>query len=72
MKQLLGDDYCERYALERFEIPGLNCVHFLVKGMLEGGVSSSYKLDGLAKSFGEFLRAREVDMPNDFLERGRI
>ncbi|KAI0573119.1 DUF1446 domain-containing protein [Pyrenophora tritici-repentis] len=72
MKQLLGDDYCERYALERFEIPGLNCVHFLVKGMLEGGVSSSYKLDDLAKSFGEFLRAREVDMPNEFLERGRI
>jgi len=28
LKQLLGEDYCERYTLERFEIPGLNCVHF--------------------------------------------
>lgn len=56
LKLLLGDDYSERYAVERFEIPNLRCVHFLVKGVLEGGISSSYKLDGLAKSFGEYLR----------------
>lgn len=56
IKHLLGDDYREEYVVERFEIPNLRCVHFLVKGVLEGGISSSHKLDGLAKSFGEFIR----------------
>ncbi|EFX00546.1 duf1446 domain containing protein [Grosmannia clavigera kw1407] len=72
LKNLLGDDYHESYTIERFEIPHLRCVHFLVIGVLEGGISSSYKLDGLAKSFGEFLRFREVDMPKSFLNRGRL
>lgn len=56
VKQLLGDDYSEGYEVERFEFRNLRCVHFLVKGVLEGGVSSTHRLDGLAKSFGEFLR----------------
>ncbi|KAF4437160.1 DUF1446-domain-containing protein [Fusarium austroafricanum] len=72
MKELLGDDYSENWTIERFEMPNIRCVHFLVKGVLEGGISCSPRLDGLAKSFGEFLRAREVDMPTCFLERGRI
>lgn len=55
LKLLLGDDLHDNYVVERFEIPNLRCVHFLVKGVLEGGISSSYKLDGLVKSFGEFL-----------------
>ena len=54
---LLGDDYKELYEIERFELPNLWAVHFLVRGILEGGISSSYKLDALAKSFGEFLSA---------------
>ncbi|OIW28191.1 DUF1446-domain-containing protein, partial [Coniochaeta ligniaria NRRL 30616] len=69
-QDMLGDDYKESYSIERFELPNLRCVHFLVKGVLEGGIGSSYRLDGLAKSFGEFLRARHVDMPIKFLERG--
>lgn len=55
-KKLLADDYKDSYVIERFEMPNIRCVHFLVKGILEGGISSSYRLDGLAKSFGEFLR----------------
>ncbi|EUC42113.1 hypothetical protein COCMIDRAFT_104414 [Bipolaris oryzae ATCC 44560] len=72
IKQLLGDDYREGYEIERFELRNLRCVHFLVKGILEGGISSTYRLDGLAKSLGEFLRAREVDLPLAFFRRGRI
>jgi len=33
---------------------------------LQDGVSSSTRLDGQAKSLGEYLRAKEVDVP-DFL-----
>ncbi|TLD30703.1 hypothetical protein PspLS_01750 [Pyricularia sp. CBS 133598] len=49
----------ERYTIERFEIPHLKCLHFLVKGtkgLLEGGVSSIYRLDSLAESFDEYIR----------------
>jgi hypothetical protein len=56
IKELLGDEYHEKLEIERFEMPRIRCVHFLVKGILEGGISSTYRLDGLAKSFGEFLR----------------
>ncbi|KAI0126979.1 duf1446 domain-containing protein [Xylariales sp. AK1849] len=70
--ELLGQDYKAEYQVERFEMPNLLAVHFVVKGILEGGISSTYRLDGLAKSFGEFLRARYVDIPVSFLERGLI
>ncbi|KAL5916441.1 hypothetical protein ACKVV7_006063 [Pyricularia oryzae] len=73
LRVLLGDeDRGARWEIERFEIPGLRCVHFRVIGILDGGISSTWRQDGLAKSFGEFLRARVVDMPTKFLERGII
>lgn len=58
--------------VERFELPNHFALHFLVKGILEGGISCTYKMDGLAKSFGEFIRARWVEVPTKFLERGTI
>ncbi|WYZ33870.1 hypothetical protein EsH8_I_000146 [Colletotrichum jinshuiense] len=61
--ELLGDDWHDRYVVERCEFPGLWAVHFVVKGILQDGVSSSSVLDGFAKSMGEFLRARVVDLP---------
>lgn len=71
---LLGDDYkpASHGSVERFELPNLWAVHFLVKGILEGGVSSTWKFDGLAKSFGEYIRSRYVEVPVKFLERGTI
>ncbi|KAJ0158102.1 hypothetical protein CTA2_12283 [Colletotrichum tanaceti] len=74
--QLLGDDWRgggggddeDQYAVERCEFPGLWAVHFVVRGILQEGVSSSSLLDGFAKSLGEFLRARLVDLPVDLVE----
>ncbi|KAH7143489.1 hypothetical protein EDB81DRAFT_795779 [Dactylonectria macrodidyma] len=71
-KELLARDYRPEYRIERCEMPNLQAVHFVTYGILQNGVSSSSVLDGLAKSFGEFLRAREVDVPIKFLERGWI
>jgi len=82
-KELLGDDWHEGYRVERFELPYLRAVHFLTYGILEGGIASTYKQDGLAKSFGEYIRifpmeykltlgAKFVDVPNKFLQRGTI
>lgn len=64
---LLGDDWSPAYRVERFEAPNLWAVHFVVYGILQEGVSSSSVIDGFAKSFGEFLRARIVDLPVDLL-----
>ncbi|KAL0940044.1 DUF1446 domain-containing protein [Colletotrichum truncatum] len=65
--ELLGDDWQDQYVVERCEFPGLWAVHFVVKGILQNGVSSSSILDGFAKSVGEFIRARVVDLPSDLI-----
>jgi len=64
-KSLLGKEY-KGYRIERFEAPSLFAVHFVTYGILQDGVSSSSLLDGFGKSHGEFLRAREVDIPAKF------
>ncbi|EWY79797.1 hypothetical protein FOYG_17086 [Fusarium oxysporum NRRL 32931] len=71
-KGLLRDEYNPSFIIERFELPNIQCVHFRIKGILDGGVSSTPRLDGLAKSFGEFLRAQYVDMPVRFTQCGSI
>lgn len=72
--QLLGDDWDEsRHSVERCEFPHLRAVHFVVRGFLQEGVSSSSVLDGFGKSIGEFVRARLVDLPVNLIaeEDGR-
>lgn len=61
--ELLGDEWDNKFSVERCEFANIWAVHFVVKGFLQDGVSSSSILDGFAKSFGEFLRARHVDLP---------
>ncbi|KAF2735578.1 DUF1446-domain-containing protein [Polyplosphaeria fusca] len=65
---LLGDDWKKHYSVERCEFNDLMAVHFVVKGLLQDGVSSSSVLDGFGKSVGEFMRARVVDLPKDLVE----
>ncbi|KAF5004792.1 hypothetical protein FDECE_8731 [Fusarium decemcellulare] len=65
---LLADDWDERYSVERCEFPNLDAVHFVIKGILQDGVSSSSVLDGFGKSISEFLRARVVELPADLVE----
>ena len=68
MIELLGDDWDPKYTVERCDFPNLNAVHFVIKGILQDGVSSSSVLDGFGKSIGEFLRARVVDLPVELVE----
>lgn len=67
MIELLGDDWKGNYKVEGVEFRNLWAVQFVVQGILEDGVSSSSILDGLAKSFGEFLRAHHVAIPTELL-----
>jgi hypothetical protein len=47
-------------------------VHFLLKDHLDRGVASSSTYDVLGKNLAEYLRCKWVDIPNQFLERGKI
>lgn len=52
-----------RLPVERYEFPNLRALNFVVKGLLGEGVSSSTRMDPLAKSLGEYLRAKLVEVP---------
>ncbi|CAK7207436.1 hypothetical protein SEUCBS139899_010246 [Sporothrix eucalyptigena] len=67
-QELLGDDWREGYKVERCEFPHLRAVHFVVRGILQDGVSSSSIVDGFGKSVGEFMRSRHVDLPMVLVE----
>ncbi len=47
-------------------------VRQVVHDYLGNGVSSTSRMDALGKSLAEFLRAKYVDLPKEFLARGRI
>lgn len=54
---------CAGLDIRREELPGILSVIFVVRGLLGDGVSSSTRSDPQAKSLGEYLRARHVDVP---------
>jgi hypothetical protein len=49
--------------VDRHELPNLRSLNFVVHGLLDEGVAASTRIDGQAKSLGEWLRARVVDVP---------
>jgi len=53
--------------VRRFEFPNLKSLNFVVVGLLGEGVASSVRFDGQAKSLGEYIRSRLVDMPESLL-----
>jgi len=53
--------------VERYPLPNLLAVNFVIQRLLGEGVSSSTRSDPQAKSLGEYLRARVVDVPETLL-----
>ena len=53
--------------VERYELPNIRAVNFVIAGLLGEGVAASARLDPQAKSLGEWLRARVVDVPRELL-----
>lgn len=51
------------FEIDRHPLPNLLSINFLIRGLLEEGVAASTRQDGQAKSLGEWLRARVVDVP---------
>ena len=59
----------EGLEVRRYELPNLWALNFLIVGLLEEGVAGSSRMDGQAKSLGEYLRAKVVAVPEALLDR---
>jgi len=65
LRQLLPE--ARGLVVERYELPNLCAVNFVIQGLLGDGVSASTRSDPQAKSLGEYLRAKVVDIPEALL-----
>ena len=65
LKELLPD--LEPFEIDRFDLPNILSLNFYIHGILQDGVSSSTRMDGQAKSLGEYLRAKKISIPKIIL-----
>jgi hypothetical protein len=54
-------------AIDRYRLPALRSLNFVIHGLLEEGVAASTRQDAQAKGLGEWLRSRIVDIPTSLL-----
>jgi hypothetical protein len=65
LRELLPE--CRDLTVDRYELPGLCAVNFVVRGLLGQGVAASTRFDPQAKALGEWLRSRHVEIPEALL-----
>ncbi len=65
-KRLLPDT--AEYEVERYELPNLYALNFYIRGILKDGVSSNNRVDGQAKSLGEYLRSKYIEAPQELID----
>ena len=65
LKELLPET--RKHTVTRYLLPNLRAVNFVIEGLLQEGVAASTRFDPQGKALGEWLRAREVDIPEALL-----
>ena len=65
LKELLPD--MVPFEIERYEFPNLLALNFYIKGVLGEGVAASVRSDPQAKTLGEYLRAKIIEMPESII-----
>ncbi|HUQ19090.1 MAG TPA: hypothetical protein VM099_05705 [Gemmatimonadaceae bacterium] len=55
--------------VQRFELPNLNALNFLLHGALDGGGTLSLKTDAQGKVFSTGLLRMKIDVPDDEARR---
>lgn len=65
LKELLPD--MAEYEIDRYELPNLLALNFYIHGVLGEGAAASVRMDPLAKSLGEYLRAKTIDVPESLV-----
>ncbi|NOX31187.1 MAG: DUF1446 domain-containing protein [Actinobacteria bacterium] len=61
LRELLPE--ASELRIERYLLPNLWSINFVIHGLLQEGVAASTRLDGQAKSLGEWFRARHMEIP---------
>jgi len=70
VKELLGPEEYKGKPIDRFEMPNIRAVHFLLHDHLDRGYDACSTYDTLGKNCLEYLRAKTVDLPIQFVKRG--
>jgi hypothetical protein len=65
LKELLPE--AAELQVDRYRLPAIRSLNFVLHGLLQEGVAASTRQDPQAKSLGEWLRARVVDLPEALL-----
>lgn len=68
IKRLVPD--AKDLDVTRHEFPELQGVHFVLHGLLGTGGSSNTRIDQVGKAIGEYIRSRQVLIPDDLLVDG--
>lgn len=70
LKKLMPDT--AEFEIERFELPNIRALNFYIHDILGDGVSSATRVDGQAKSMGEYLRAKYIEVPESLAAEIKI
>ena len=65
-KELLPET--KKYDVDRYDLPSIRALNFVVRGLLGDGVAAGTRQDPQAKGLGEWLRSRHVNIPVELLE----
>lgn len=66
LKRLLPD--MKAFEIARYELPNLFALNFYIRGVLGEGAAASMRSDPQAKTLGEYLRAKVIEMPRSILK----
>jgi Acyclic terpene utilisation family protein AtuA len=66
LRELISE--ARELAVDRYELPNLLALNFVIRGLLGDGVAASLRSDPQAKSLGEYLRAKLVPIPVALLQ----
>ena len=58
-------------GVERFELPNLNALNFLLHGALDGGGTLSLKTDAQGKVYSTAMLRMEIEVPRRIAKRAR-
>ena len=57
------------YEIERYELPNLLALNSYIRGVLGEGAAASVRSDPQAKTLGEYLRAKKIDVPESIVNQ---